>query len=170
MLHSESVTPHRRRPGRSARRWAPQQKIWGEAEKDAFYQWLQEQQPEGDPTESQAIGHQTFEAEQHVPGTLSNSYFSTRFGTYSLRALSLVAPSAAIEGAAGAADTTAAGEENRADGFLMGGDLQYGRPIKTWFRQIYNLSLYHGSLDQKVAGGPDLAENFWLYRAGALVQ
>ena len=143
-----------------------QQKIWSEAEKDAFYQWLQEQHSEEDPTESQAIGQQTFESEQHVPGTLSNSYFSTRFGTYSLNALSLVAPSAATEGAADGADTTAAGGKNRADGFLLGGDLQYGRPITTWFRQIYNLGLYRGSLDQKVAGGPDLAESFWLYRAG----
>jgi len=111
------------------------------------------------------VGQQTtFEAAQYVPGTLSNSYFSTRLGIYRLNELNLPLTRGAGDSET-EADTTAV-TKGMASGMLVGADLHYGRPIKTWFRQIYNLGLYQGSLDQAIDGGPDLAESFWLYRAG----
>ena len=133
------------------------QETWTEAEKEAFYEWLREQQSATGADEELAIGRQTIEEVQKTPGFLSNSYLSTRFGAYDLSKISFSTPKAA--------DSTATGKK-KAIGHLVGGDLQFGRPITTWFRQIYDLGLYRGSLDQKTDDGPDFAEHFWLYRAG----
>ena len=128
------------------------QDTWGEEEKEAFYQWLKQQTASEE--ETQLVNTTTFEQMQRVPGTLSSKYFSLRTGTYGLFGFS---PEAQENG-----DPEKPGE---IDGSLWGLDLQYGKPVRTWFRQIFDVGFYKGSVDQKL-GGAELSGDFSLYRVG----
>ena len=166
------------------------QKTWGEKEKDTFYEWLQEQRG-GVPgaEESQSVrASQTIEQRQQVPSTLSNKYFSARLAVYDMRGFVRrfsPAPTELVDGAAGEGDETvselvdeAVGEladavqedlagpvsSGELDAHLMGLELQYGKPIKTWFRQLYALGYYRGSADWAIE--KDLDADFSLLRAG----
>ncbi|HID30691.1 MAG TPA: hypothetical protein EYP19_11900, partial [Desulfobacterales bacterium] len=128
------------------------QDTWGEAEKEAFYRWLKQQTaPE---EETQLVNTPTFEQMQRIPGGLSSKYLSLRTGTYGLFGFTPKAQ-----------ENEGTEKPGEIDGSLWGLDLQYGKPVRTWFRQILNLGFYKGSVDQK-AGGAKLSGDFSLYRFG----
>lgn len=154
------------------------QKTWGEKEKDAFYEWLQEQRGGASGAEeSQSVQvKQTIEQRQRVPGTLSNNYISARLAVYDMRGFVhrfSPAPEELVDGtAAGVGGLADAAQEDLADSVpsgkldahLMGMELQYGKPIKTWFRRLYDVGYYRGSADWAI--DKDLEADFSLLRAG----
>ena len=158
------------------------QKTWGDKEKDTFYEWLQEQKG-GAPgaEESQPLRViQTIEQQQEIPSTLSNKYFSARLAVYDMRGFVrsfAPAPEDLADGAAGEVDGAVgdladAVQEDLAgpipsgelDANLVGLELQYGKPLKTWFRQLYDVGYYRGSADWAIE--KDLDARFSLLRAG----
>jgi len=151
------------------------QQTWGEKEKDAFYEWLQEQgKGRSGAEESQPVRvSQTIEQQQEIPSTLSNKYLSARLAVYDMRGFMRrysPVPEELVDGEAG--DAVDAAQEDLAgpipsgelDANLMGLELQYGRPLKTWFRQLYSLGYYRGSADWAIE--KDLDADFSLLRAG----
>lgn len=156
------------------------QKTWGKKEKDAFYEWLKEQQG-GTPApgENRPVQTQTFEEMQQVPGTLSNKYFSSRIVAYNLLGFTHHIPNfdevdiddQIDDIASDVADDLINPEESlvpggEIDASLIGLELQYGKPIKTWFRQLYNLGYYKGSVDWKLPEEASLDASYALFRAG----
>ncbi len=127
------------------------QDTWGEKEKEEFYRWLKENTTSAE--ETQLVNTTPFEQMKGIPGTLSNNYFSLRAGTYGLFGFTLE-------------EEEEFGESGEIDGSLRGFDLQLGKPIRTWFRQICNAGFYKGSVDQKLDGGAEIQGDFSLYRLG----
>ncbi|MCK5381250.1 MAG: hypothetical protein KAJ81_07245 [Candidatus Latescibacteria bacterium] len=127
------------------------QDTWGEKEKEEFYRWLKQNTTSAE--ETQLVNTTPFEQMQGIPGTLSDNYFSLRAGTYGLFGFALE-------------EETDLEESGEIDGSLRGLDLQLGKPIKTWFRRIYNAGFYKGSVDQKLNGGAEIGGDFSLYRLG----
>lgn len=156
------------------------QKTWSEKEKDAFYEWLKTQQGgAAGPGESRPVQTQTFEEMQQVPGTLSNKYFSSRAVAYNLIGFRHHVPnfdevdveSLVDDIAVDVAGDLIDSEESlvpggEIDASLIGIELQYGKPIKTWFRQLYNLGYYKGSVDWKLPEEAPLDASYSLFRAG----
>jgi len=160
------------------------QKTWGKKEKDEFYEWLRTQQGTAPATgeNQQVTPVQTIEAQQEVPSTLSNTYLSARTVIYDVYAFTrgIEAPiteqlvdetlgevAGDILGDVG--DLTSAQEEpamlnGQIDADLIGMEIQLGKPLKTWFRQLYDIGYYKGSIDWDLEEG--LEADFSLFRAG----
>ena len=160
------------------------QKTWGKKEKDEFYEWLRTQQGTAPATEEnqQVTPAQTIEAQQEVPSTLSNTYLSARTVIYDVYAFTrgIETPSTEqlvdetlgevagdILGDVG--DLTSTQEESatlngQIDADLIGMEIQLGKPLKTWFRQLYDIGYYKGSIDWDLEEG--LEADFSLFRAG----
>jgi hypothetical protein len=160
------------------------QKTWGKKEKNEFYEWLRTQQGTAPATgeNQQVTPAQTIEAQQKVPSTLSNTYLSARTVVYDIFAFTrgIQAPDAGqlIDEALGevsgdilgdVGDLTSAQEEpstltGQIDADLIGMEIQLGKPLKTWFRQLYDIGYYKGSIDWDLEEG--LEADFSLFRAG----
>ena len=160
------------------------QKTWGKKEKNEFYEWLRTQQGTAPATEEnqQVTPAQTIEAQQEVPSTLSNTYLSARTVIYDVYAFTrgIETPSTEqlvdetlgevagdILGDVG--DLTSTQEESatlngQIDADLIGMEIQLGKPLKTWFRQLYDIGYYKGSIDWDLEEG--LEADFSLFRAG----
>jgi hypothetical protein len=149
------------------------QKTWGEQEKDAFYEWLQEQRA-GAPgaEENQPVRtSQTLEQLQEIPSTLSNKYFNARLAFYDMRDFALgFSPEGGGDEAAGKQiavtqqDLSGSALSGDLDADLMGLELQYGKPLKTWFRRLLVAGYYRGSAHWATEQG--LKADFSLLRAG----
>lgn len=160
------------------------QKTWGKKEKDEFYEWLRTQQGAAPATgENQQVAPaQTIEEQQEVPSTLSNTYFSARTVIYDVyaftRGIEAPNPEQLIDETLGEVagdilgeveDLTSAQEESsvltgQIDADLIGMEIQLGKPLKTWFRQLYDIGYYKGSIDWDLEDG--LEADFSLFRAG----
>ena len=138
------------------------QKTWGKKEKDAFYEWLKEQQRNRTSAEeNKPVRLQPLEQLQQTPGTLSSRYLSPRFAAYGLLGFMRELPPPPEEG--GTEGLVPGGE---IDARIVGLELQYGKPIKTWFRQLYGLGVYKGSAEWHLPDPPSPDAGFSLYRFG----
>jgi hypothetical protein len=149
------------------------QKTWTDAEKDAFYQWLQDQHgrvPAADSRQLVITPAQTIEARQRVPGNLSDRYLSARLASYDVRNFLRRADGSAVEPGGGGDEAAAATElpAGEMDGDLMGFELQLGKPIKTWFRRLYTVGYYRGSTDWALAD--DVSADFSMIRLGGQLE
>jgi len=157
------------------------QKTWGKKEKDEFYEWLRTQQGGATTTgeNRQITSALTIEERQKVPSTLSNTYLSARtviYDVYSFnRDIEAPNPESLIDEALGELAGDALGDvgdlqedssipNGQIDADLIGMEIQLGKPIKTWFRQLYDLGYYKGSIDWDLEEG--LEADFSLFRAG----
>lgn len=144
------------------------QSTWGQPEKDAFYAWLQEQQREAPaaqearivPTEPPA---QTLEQRQRIPLNLASNYLSARLTGYTMRRILYeYTPSPADRKDPREMDDQPASGE--LDARLYGMELKVGRPVTTWFRQLYVGGYYRGRTKWRL--DEDLRADFALWRAG----
>ena len=136
------------------------QKTWTEADKDAFYEWLEEQRrPAEDadrgpaaprlpgPPASSAEPLSTLEALQRTPSTLSSLYLSTRMAGYDI--LNFLRRTDAETPVAGDGLDTGS-DAGEITGRMAGAEVQMGLPWKTWLRHLSTLGYYRGVVDWRL--------------------
>ncbi len=143
------------------------QRTWGQAEKDAFYAWLQEQQRNVPAAQESRIvptepPTQTLEQRQRTPLNLATNYLSARLAGYNMRRILYeYTPSPGDGEDPRETDEPASGE---LDARLYGAELQVGKPVTTWFRQLYVGGYYRGRTKWRL--DEDLRADFTLWRVG----